>query len=145
MRITTEINAPAEKVFRLLTQKENFKDWWRGFISLDYKNEPDQQNPVGTKFHVVYRAGFRRDKVSFDCEITTYKKNEQYSFTASNRFGNSDASYRLTSVNGKTILEFEANYVPPKILVPFVIMAKWDLKFHTKRNLNRLKLLAEKN
>jgi uncharacterized protein YndB with AHSA1/START domain len=108
--ITTSIAAPPGKVFALLTDEEQMKQWIAGLVSTRYKGDVNRQDPVGAKFVQRSKEGGRIQQ--YEGEVIAFKKNEHYAMRLGNHAFSMEVHYRLKPQDGGTGLEYtgEATY-----------------------------------
>jgi uncharacterized protein YndB with AHSA1/START domain len=142
MTYRMEINAPIEKVFDLLDDKDKLKLWMDGLEDTVYTSARNPENPVGTRFKQRIREGGRVQE--YEGEVTAYEKPKHLAVRIGNNYFIALADYRLTPTAAGTRLDYSCDITCHSWL--FRIMAVlfgWLTKRILRKQMVKLKRLAE--
>lgn len=138
------INAPPEKVFFLLTDREEVPKWNR--LIREARVTSKERIGVGSTVHYVGEAGGARGE--WDTETTEWMKDRTYAWRTTSGDVAMLVTWTLKDVNGGTEIKYELLYELPYSILGKIIdklKASKDIENGMQVALQNLKHLAEKN
>ena len=135
------INAPIERVFESVADREEQKLWIDGLVDVELTSEWNEHNPIGTQFKQRLVKGRKQEEYEFEGEILAYEKPELYGIRIGNADFTAEIYYRLEEVAGGTRLNYETHMEFSGNMIARFIgrMAA----HHTKQDMQKLVALAE--
>lgn len=140
---STKINASPEKVFGLLTDREQVPKWNK--LIKEAIVTSTQQTGVGSTVHYVGEAGGARGE--WDVETTEWMKNKKYATRTTSGDVAMLVTWTLKQVDGDTELTYEIRYELPYSILGKIInklKASKDIENGMSMALQSLKQLSEK-
>ncbi|QDU10076.1 SRPBCC family protein [Gimesia aquarii] len=104
-----EIIAPIEVVFNFLTDDEKMKLWMEGLQLIEYPEEKNVDDPVGTRFIYHIKEGGHTQQYSGS--VTEYTPPTLWGIELSNPAYQFNISYELTKQARKTQLDYHCEMV----------------------------------
>jgi uncharacterized protein YndB with AHSA1/START domain len=101
---TLEVNAPIEKAFDLVDDKEKLKWWMDGLVDTVYTSDYNPNQPVGTRFKQRIKEGGRI--AEYDGEVIAYEKPRHFAVRLGNKHFSVDVHYRFTPLEAGTRLDY---------------------------------------
>ena len=144
MNLTVEINLPINKVVELFTDKNNFKEWKKDFVS--YEHISGTSKEAGSVDKLVFKRITMIETIiskNLPAEIVYEYEHKQAGKTIMFH----KASNRFTSLSeDKTLYELDSEITKIIGLLPKIIMKlmKGAGKKYAQDQLNRFKVFAEK-
>ncbi|MDX2037669.1 MAG: SRPBCC family protein [Isosphaeraceae bacterium] len=119
IRYTTEISAPADRVWRYITEPELQKQWMRGVVAnVPIEGEP---NTVGSKSRMTIREGGSNQ--DYEVTLTEFEPHERLTVEMRGKnLGDTpmQVEYRLTDLVTETRLDYRCLWNPSSRVVRFV-------------------------
>ncbi len=140
---SAKINASPEKVFGLLTDREQVPKWNR--LIKEATATSTQQAGVGSTVHYVGEAGGAQGE--WDMETTEWVKNKKYATRTTSGDLAMLVTWTLKELNGSTELTYEIQYELPYSILGKIInklKASKDIENGMIAALQNLKQLSEK-
>ncbi len=137
------INAPSEKVFALLTDREKVPEW--NELIKEVKVTSEEPTGVGSTVHYVGVAGGAQGE--WDIETTEWMENERYAWRTTSGDITMFTTWTLRAVDGCTELTYAISYELPYSILGKIIdklKASRDIEKGMARALQNLKSLMEK-
>ena len=103
-RISRNINASPETVFRYIDEEDKIKLWIPELVANEFPHGKPKENPVGTKFIQKLKEGGRVR--SYEGEVTAYEKNRALSIRLGNKGFTVDVDYRVEPQGSGSRLDF---------------------------------------
>jgi uncharacterized protein YndB with AHSA1/START domain len=138
-----EMQAPIDKVFDCVDDKEKLKLWMDGLEETIYTTKHNPANPVGTKFKQKIREGGRVQE--YDGEVLAYEKPKHLAVRIGNKSFHAIADYRFTPTANGTRLDYACDVTCHSRF--FKVMAfffSWFMKRILRKQMAKLKGLAER-
>lgn len=139
---SARINAPPEKVFLLLTDREEVPKWNK--LIREARVTSKERTGVGSTVHYVGEAGGARGE--WDIETTGWVKNRKYAWRTTSGDVAMLATWTLREVDGGTELKYEIQYELPYSILGKIIdklKASKDIENGMVVALQNLKQLSE--
>ena len=141
-RHTMEIAVPVDRVWSLIDDSENLKQWMEGLVETTYPDGFDRRRAVGTRFVQRIREGGR--VADYAGEIVAYDPPRHLGIMVGNRVFRMQVDYRLTPVAVGTRLDYSALMVEAGAVVRFMSrLFGWLTRKILRRQMARLKAMAE--
>jgi len=140
---SVRINAPPEKVFFLLTDREEVPKWNR--LIREARVTSKERIGVGSTVHYVGEAGGARGE--WDIETTEWVKDGKYAWRTTSGDVAMLVTWTLREVDGGTELKYEIQYELPYSILGKIIdklKASKDIENGMTAALQNLKQLSEK-
>jgi uncharacterized protein YndB with AHSA1/START domain len=133
---SVKINAPPEKVFGLLTDREQVPKWNK--LIKEARVTSTQQTGVGSTVHYVGEAGGAQGE--WDIETTEWVKNKKYATRTTSGDVAMLVTWTLKEVNGGTELTYEIRYE-----LPYSILGKIINKLKASKDIENGMIVALQN
>jgi uncharacterized protein YndB with AHSA1/START domain len=136
------IKTPVEKVFDLVSDIDNMKQWMDSLIESEYTSGFDPENAIGVKFR--QRASEMGQEVEYEGEIIAYEKPTLFAVRVGNKKFAAEIKYRLSTSDDGSLLKYSAELV--KASLAFRLLASAFSATAEKtlaRQMQNLKKLAE--
>jgi uncharacterized protein YndB with AHSA1/START domain len=133
---SVKINAPPEKVFGLLTDREQVPKWNK--LIKEARVTSTQQTGVGSTVHYVGEAGGAQGE--WDIETTEWVKNKKYATRTTSGDLAMLVTWTLKEVNGGTELTYEIRYE-----LPYSILGKIINKLKASKDIENGMIVALQN
>ena len=141
-RYTMEIAAPVERVWAMIDDADNLKQWMEGLLDTEYPDGFDRRRAVGTRFVQRIREGGR--VADYAGDIVAYDPPRHLGITVGNSVFRMQVDYRLTPVAAGTRLDYSALMVEAGAIVRFMSrLFGWLTRRILRKQMGRLKALAE--
>lgn len=141
VRQSETIEAPAERIFELITDDEKKKEWAEGVMETFYpEGRPDR--PVGTRFIQKIKEGGH--VTEYAGEILVFDKPHHLAVKMSNRHFDMLMKFDLKPMGKQTRVDFSVQMPKAGLLAQAVgKVFGWFTKMILKKQLAALKVLAE--
>lgn len=137
-----EIIAPIEVVFDILTDDEKMKIWMEGLQLIEYPEEKNVDNPVGTQFIYHIKEGGHTQQYSGS--VTEYTQPTLWGIELSNAAYQFNMTYELTSQARKTQVDYHCEMVFGSVFHRIMgFLFRWLTKRILKSQMIKLKQLSE--
>lgn len=141
---STDIGAPAEKVFDLITDDEKKKLWAHGLLETLYPEGRSREQPVGTRFIQKINEGGR--VAEYQGEILAFERPHKLAFKMSNKHFDMLMTFVLRPVGRKTRVNFSVEMAQTGFIGRTLgSVLGWFTGMIVKRQLASLKGLAERD
>jgi uncharacterized membrane protein len=140
---SVRINAPSEKVFALLTDREEAPKWNK--LIKEARVTSKEPTGVGSTVHYAGEAGGARGE--WDIETTEWVKNKKYAWRTTSGDVAMLTTWTLKEADGTTELTYEIRYELPYSILGKIIdklKASKDIENGMTAALQNLKQLSEK-
>ncbi|HLS46874.1 MAG TPA: SRPBCC family protein [Gemmatimonadales bacterium] len=139
-----QIDAPVERVWELIDDRENLKRWMDGLEETTYPDGAVAGKEVGTRFVQRIREGGRVSE--YQGVVTAYEPERHLGIRIGNRVFTMRVDYRLAPEAGGTRLDYSALMERGSAFVRIMsVLFGWFTRRILRRQMARLKAVAEAN
>jgi uncharacterized protein YndB with AHSA1/START domain len=107
LKYNIDIDSPPSKVFDLVADADNLKQWMEGLQESVYLSDFDPDNPVGTRYRQKIKQGDR--VVEFEGEITAYDRPHRFSSIIASDQYTVHIDFQFSEIESGTHLDYLAS------------------------------------